>query len=372
MHIDWLATIVALAAIASPVLSIPVPENLPRGAPLITDNVLLFDAPAFMNANGEWTASFRMFSSLRQIDTKIISGPLTAAIEAFGVEVGNGAHNLLERTKLFLAISRSSITVDVKVAGCNTVSVGETSSGGLLEKSIGVGKCDGSFAPKSISGSVPRFFSSDAFEGTLFPSPPTGFGVISDVDDTIKVSNVLDKKAAIKALLIEDHKAVDGMPQLYSKLNGALNTPQWLYLTGSPYQFYPSLRQFIFETYPKGPIVTQNLTFSEPKALLAAIVNDSGVRDYKVAQMEKFVSYYPQKKFVMIGDSTQQDPEAYAEVARRHPDSIQCIWIRQVQNATNTPERFASAFKAVPQAKWKVFTNPAEVTNLDVANGKCN
>ncbi|KAK6346750.1 hypothetical protein TWF696_006861 [Orbilia brochopaga] len=372
MHIERLATAIALAAIASPALSNPIPENLPRGSPLITDDVLLFDAPAFMNGNGEWTASFRMFSSLRQIDTKIISGPLTAAVEALGIEIGNGANNLLERTKLFFAISRSSITVDINVAGCNTVSVGETSNGGLLEKSIGVGKCDTSLAPKSISGSLPRFFSSSPFSGTLFPSPPSGFGVISDVDDTIKVSNVLNKTAAIKALLIEDHKAVDGMPQLYSKLNGALNTPQWFYLTGSPYQFYPSLRKFIFASYPNGPMIAQNLTFTEPKALIAAIVSDSGVRDYKVAQMEKIFSYYPQKKFVMIGDSTQQDPEAYAEVARRHPDSIQCIWIRQVKDANNAPDRFASAFKAVPQAKWKVFTDPAEVSNLDVAQGKCN
>ncbi|KAF3903164.1 hypothetical protein ABW21_db0208539 [Orbilia brochopaga] len=357
MHINRFATSIALAAFASPALANPIPENLPRGSPMITDNVLLFDAPAFMNANGEWTATFRMFSSLR-IDTSILSSPITAAVEALGIEIGNGANNLLERTKLFFTVSRKSITVDIKVAGCNTVSVGETSSGGLLEKNVGVGKCDNSLAPRNISANVPRFFGSKAFEATLFPSPPTGFGVISDIDDTIKVSNVLNKTAAIKSLLIEDHKAVDGMPQLYSKLNGVLKTPQWFYLSGTPYQFYPTLRKFIFATYPNGPMLTQNLTFSEPKALLNAIVSDSGVRDYKVAQMEKILSWYPQKKFVMIGDSTQQDPEAYAEI--------------QTPMANNAAERFVAAFKAVPQAKWKGFTDPAEIANLDVANGKCN
>ncbi|EPS36634.1 hypothetical protein H072_9885 [Dactylellina haptotyla CBS 200.50] len=367
------ATASALAALASSSIANPIPANEPRGSPLITDDILLFDAPALQSGAGsDMTASVRMFSFVRQIDSGVVSSVVTKAIEAFGVEIGNKANNVLERTKLFLAIPRSEISVDLKVSTCNSISVGKTSDGGLLEQSAALGACDGSLTPKNISGSVPRIFNSKQFSATLFPSGPSGFGVVSDVDDTIKVSNVLDRTKAVQSLLVDDHQAVSGMPELYSKVNGALSNPAWFYLSGSPYQLYPSLRKFIFATYPNGPMIVQNLTVTDISSVLDFITNPNNVKDYKIAQMEKIYSFYPQKKFLTVGDSTQADPEVYAEIFRRHPEFIQCIWIRQVQGANNTAERFASAFQGVPQNKWKVFSDPAEVTNLDVANGKCN
>ncbi|KAK6525764.1 hypothetical protein TWF281_010809 [Arthrobotrys megalospora] len=379
MYTERLLRVVAVAAITSSVLSNPIPltrepiENIPRGLPLVTDEVLLFDAPAFRTGEGnELTASIRMFTHIRQIDSSIISGALTTAIEALGIEVGNKAGNLFERTKLFFAIPRSGIEVDLNVAGCDSFNVGDTSKGGLLERNAAIGACGGALSPRTISGVAPGFFSSRPFEATLFPSHPNGFGVVSDVDDTIKVSNVLDKKQAVKSLFIDDHEAVGGMPELYSQLDGELGNPAWFYLTGSPYQLYPSLRKFIFEKYPKGPMIVQNLTLTDVQSILKFVLDDNNVRDYKIAQMEKLRSFYPQKKFLTIGDSTQADPEVYAEIARRHPDFIQCIWIRKVNEADNSDERFATAFKGVPQAKWKVFTEPSELAELDVATGKCN
>ncbi|KAF3904964.1 hypothetical protein ABW20_dc0110691 [Dactylellina cionopaga] len=376
MYSERLLRAVALAAIASSVLANPIPlkdENEPRGSPLITDDVILFDAPAFRTGAGnDMEGSFRAFTYVRQIDSSVVSGAVTAAVEALGIEIGNKANNLLERTKLFLAIPRSGIKLDLKVASCKSVSVGDTSSGGLLEKRATIGACGGSLTPKTISGTAPGFFSTRSFSGTLFPSIPTGFGVVSDVDDTIKVSNVLDKTKAVQSLLIDDHQAVSGMPQLYSKLNGDLSNPAWFYLTGSPYQLYPSLRKFIFSQYPNGPMIVQNVTIADVQSIIDLITDENSVKDYKIAQMEKIQSYYPQKKFLAIGDSTQADPEVYAETARRHPEFIQCIWIRQVKDANNTAERFASAFSGVPASKWKVFSDPSELTTLDVANGKCN
>ncbi|KAF3937480.1 hypothetical protein ABW19_dt0210529 [Dactylella cylindrospora] len=370
-----------IAALAGSALANPIPQvqnsndtftNPLRGPPLVTDDILLFDAPAFTVEDGSMQGSFRAFAHVRQINTGLISGALTTAIEALGIEIGAGAHNLFERTKLFLAITRVGVTLDIAVDECNTVKVGGTSKGGLLEQRAPLGACDGKFTPKDISASAPGFFVTRPFSAVLFPSPPTGFGVISDVDDTIKVSNVLDPVKAVKSLLLEDHTAVTGMPELYAKLNSELTTPAWFYLTGSPYQLYPSLREFIFREFPQGPMIVQNLTISDIQSVLKLITDHDNVRNYKIEQMEKIYSYYPNKKFITIGDSTQADPEAYAEIARRHPEFIQCIWVRQVQDADNSPERFATAFADVPPTKWKVFADPAELMNLDPSTGKCN
>ena len=83
-----------------------------------------------------------------------------------------------------------------------------------------------------------------------------------DIDDTIKVSNVLDTVELVKSTLLEEAKAVTGMPGLYSSLSKSLSSPPFIYITGSPYQVYPFLNQFIDTSYPdaKGPIFAQNLT----------------------------------------------------------------------------------------------------------------
>ncbi|KAK6336796.1 hypothetical protein TWF718_009584 [Orbilia javanica] len=381
MHSQRLLQVAAITALTSSVFANPIPpreptDNIPRGSPLVTDEILLLDAPAFKSSEGDqWTASIRMFTHLRQIDSKIFSTALTTAIEALGIEIGNKASNVLERTKLFLAIPRSGIEVDLDIVGCESILTGETSKTGLLEQSIGIGACSGSLKQRVISGSAPGFFKDRQFESLLFPSLPTGFGVVSDVDDTIKVSHVLDTKLKLQAALVDDHVAVDGMPELYSKWDGELGNPAWFYLTGSPYQLYPSLRKFIFDEYPQGPMITKNITYTDIPNLFKYIVDedvDEILGDYKITQLEKLRSFYPQKKFITIGDSTQADPEAYAEIARRYPDFIQCIFIRKVDGADNRFERFLSAFAGVPASKWTVFTEPSELLRLDVANGRCN
>ncbi|RVD89778.1 uncharacterized protein DFL_000771 [Arthrobotrys flagrans] len=378
MYSQHLLQVAAITAISSFVFANPVPlrepiDNLPRGLPLVTDEILLLDAPAFKSGEGdEWIASFRMFTHIRQIDSEIVSSALTTAIEALGIEIGNKASNVLERSKLFFAIPRSGIEADLDVVGCLSTSVGETSKTGLLEQSVGIGACVGSLKQRTISGSVPGFFKGRSFEALLFQSIPTGFGVISDVDDTIKVSHVLDKKKNLQAVFVDDHQAVNGMPELYSKLDVELGNPAWFYLTGSPYQLYPSLRKFIFDTYPKGPMITKNLTFTDFTNMFKYVADDEILGNYKITQLEKLRSFYPEKKFITIGDSTQADPEVYAEIARRYPDSIQCIFIRKVDDADNREERFITAFQGVPQSKWKLFTEPSEVMGLDVASGQCS
>lgn len=39
-----------------------------------------------------------------------------------------------------------------------------------------------------------------------------------------------------------------------------------------------------------------------------------GTQDYKVDRMKKVHGWLPRKKWVAIGDSTQTDPESYAEM----------------------------------------------------------
>jgi hypothetical protein len=76
----------------------------------------------------------------------------------------------------------------------------------------------------------------------------------------------------------------------------------------------------------------------------------------------------PKKKVILIGDSTQSDPEAYGECARIFPGWVGAIFIRKVtgiagmdEGAKNGEERFAKAFEGVEKGIWHTFTDPKEV-----------
>jgi phosphatidate phosphatase APP1 len=89
-------------------------------------------------------------------------------------------------------------------------------------------------------------------------------------------------------------------------------------------------------------------------------------QEYKVDRMEKIQGWFPRRRVLCIGDSTQKDPEAYAEMYERYPGWVQAIAIRKVTDVAhmeekNEPERFEKAFENVPDHVWTVFEDPEEL-----------
>ena len=84
--------------------------------------------------------------------------------------------------------------------------------------------------------------------------------------------------------------------------------------------------------------------------------------------MIKIHSWLPNRKFICIGDSTQKDPESYAEIYKKFPGWIHAIYIRKVTDAPymeekNKPDRFAKAFEGVPASAWRLFEKPDELAD---------
>ena len=144
------------------------------------------------------------------------------------------------------------------------------------------------------------------------------------------------------------------------------DTPPVWYLSASPYNLYPFLRQFREAYYPAGTLVLRDASWMNLGGFLANLTQ--GTEAYKVGRMEKIYEWFPKRKFICIGDSTQSDPEAYGEIYRKHPKWVSAIYIRKVtgvaevdDNEKNVPERFEKAFKHVPKGVWHVFEDPDEL-----------
>lgn len=194
-----------------------------------------------------------------------------------------------------------------------------------------------------------------------------GWGIISDIDDTIKVTQSSDPFGVLyNTFIVEGFQPIAGMPELYAHIHHKLTTPSFFYLSASPYNLYPFLRTFRSKHYPQGTIILRDASWQNLGGLIASL--NRGTQEYKADRMRKIHSWFPHRRFLCIGDSTQTDPEAYGEIARRYPGWVRAIFIRKVSGVANmneteknSMERFEKAFKDLDRRLWHVFTEPKEL-----------
>ncbi|WPH04192.1 phosphatidate phosphatase app1 [Acrodontium crateriforme] len=194
-----------------------------------------------------------------------------------------------------------------------------------------------------------------------------GWGVISDIDDTIKITQSTDPLGVLaNTFTVENPAPVAGMPELYAHLSQILAQPPFFYLSASPYNLYSFLRRFRDHHYPQGTIILRDASWQNLGGLVASL--NQNTKAYKDDRITKIHSWLPHRRFFCVGDSTQSDPEAYGEAARKYPGWIKGIFIRKVsgiaqlnEKEKNSDERFERAFQGLDREMWHVFTDPAEV-----------
>jgi len=196
----------------------------------------------------------------------------------------------------------------------------------------------------------------------------TGWAVISDIDDTIKKTLTASPLGILSTTFVEEPTPVTGMPELYKQIQKTLDDPPFWYLSASPYNLYPFLRQFRNDHYPAGTLILREASWMNLAGFLTSLTQ--GTEAYKVDRMKRLQANWPRRKFLCIGDSTQSDPEAYGEMYRQFPGWIGAIWIRKVNDVEpmnetekNKPERFEKAFEGVPNDAWTVFEDPKELSS---------
>ncbi|MBP7548358.1 MAG: DUF2183 domain-containing protein [Corallincola sp.] len=192
------------------------------------------------------------------------------------------------------------------------------------------------------------------FDGPLWLLPEQGLSVISDIDDTIKHSQVRDKQALLRNTFLEPFKPAPGMAAFYQRLASAEPAAAFHYVSSSPHQLYPPLAEFIRGSgFPPGTVHLRQI------AVLDEIFGDNQSRLHKLSTIGAILQRFPARHFVLIGDSGEADPEIYGELARAHPGQIRAILIRDVSGQSAADERYQQAFAGLPPTLWQLFTDPA-------------
>ena len=157
------------------------------------------------------------------------------------------------------------------------------------------------------------------------PSSAASFAIISDIDDTIVQTGATSLLTMVRSVIRNAAMRLpfEGIGDLYCALHRDRNPI--FYVSSGPWNLYDVLHDFMnLHGIPAGPMFLQDWGIDESTLILR------GHEEHKLAQINLLLDFYPNLRFVLIGDSGQHDPEIYLQVIRAHPGRILAAFIRDV------------------------------------------
>ena len=188
--------------------------------------------------------------------------------------------------------------------------------------------------------------------------PSRGLSIVSDIDDTIKVTEISSRRALLANTFLREFRDVEGMAERYR--NWADQGANFHYVSSSPWQLYEPLADFALQKqFPPGTINLRVFRFRDE-----FVRRRSKTRKRKSRAIRQLLKAYPFRKFVLIGDSGERDPEIYAELARKHPEQVTAILIRELSEHPLKARRRQQLLSEYP---WtQIFQSADELpTNIE-------
>ncbi|RPB00699.1 hypothetical protein L873DRAFT_1804784 [Choiromyces venosus 120613-1] len=337
--------------------------------------VWLFDNTAFPTPRqpGKWSAEFvaAYFEEDSGSDAAKVVAEIADLLGFAGDKEAEG--RIAERVEPFLNLILAGKYVDVAFGGeagegrvndgAGILRLGSVTGYGISVNELalpGEGYVDDQVVESSAV-----FVEGKAAMRTAFAGED-GWGVISDIDDTIKISEVRNRVSLLKHTFVGTPTPVPGMPELYQAIQSRLHKPVWFYLSASPYNLYPLLRSFTSSHFPHGQLILREMTWMELESFVVSLT--VGTQRYKEERIRRVLAWLPQRRWLLVGDSTQTDPEAYATIYKEFRERVGAIWIRLVKGVDeekekqlNSVKRFEKAFDGVPSHVWRTFELPGEL-----------
>lgn len=196
-----------------------------------------------------------------------------------------------------------------------------------------------------------------AARGPIFLAQEQGISIISDIDDTIKLTDVCSRRRMLRRTFAEPFETIPGMSQIYRDWSktGAL----FHYVSSSPWQIYDSLNEFLHvEGFPLGSMHLKWFRLRDEIFKRWSIIR----RKSKTGVIRGLIKRMPQRQFVLIGDSGEKDPELYAKIAAKHPKQIARICIRQIEDNPLDALRLAKIDRRSPRpVPIEIFSDPQQL-----------
>lgn len=172
-----------------------------------------------------------------------------------------------------------------------------------------------------------RILASENLSATeeIMITEPVGITVISDIDDTIKHSAISGGAREIfRNVFIRDLSdlTIDGVREWYKRMESM--DVKFHYVSNSPWQLFPVLTKY----FSTAGLPAGSFHLKQYSGMLAGIFEP--VAERKKGTLEKIMRDFPDRKYILIGDSGEADLEVYTDVVTENPGRILGVFIRDV------------------------------------------
>ncbi|HEX5750859.1 MAG TPA: phosphatase domain-containing protein [Archangium sp.] len=197
----------------------------------------------------------------------------------------------------------------------------------------------------------------------LLAGPEARFGVISDIDDTVIVTNVTNFLKRAWTLFLTEHRTrlpFEGVDAFYEALHlgssGAAVNPIF-YVSSSPWNLYEHLDEFLqLHRIPAGPLLLRDWGLSRTGFA------PGGGHGHKLEKIRGLMGTLESLPFILIGDSGQEDAEHYRTIVREFPGRIRCVYIRNVWHRAGREKELAFIAADIRAAGSEMLTVDDTVT----------
>lgn len=334
--------------------------NPGQASPLKTDEeIVFFPTAAALSTDGTqwlvpvhgWVFEKEADSPLRRALIETLRASQTIA------PTGDDARSFRQRAEVFTVDNERGKEISIR-AGDRSFPCQPSEANGHFRGEFGIPRNQG--RPGEWIAFTARLPAGDrrSFAGRAQLVPPGAAMVVSDIDDTVKVTEGWNQEKRIANTFTRPFEPVKGMAEAYQ--SWAQKGAVFHYVSGSPWQMYPFFADgFDRAGLPRGAFTMQLFRLTD-ESFLAFL---SSPEDYKVKTISSIIDRYPKSAFILVGDSGEKDPEVYGKIARKYPGRIANVFIRDVSVGESQAGRFEKAFRGLPPTRWHIFKTADDLLN---------
>ncbi|KAF9649212.1 hypothetical protein BDM02DRAFT_1948477 [Thelephora ganbajun] len=191
------------------------------------------------------------------------------------------------------------------------------------------------------------------------PLSHTPIRVLSDIDDTVKIANILaGARVIFYTVFVRNlvEMVIPGMGDWYTEMwrRGV----RFHYVSNGPFEVLPMLNEFFpLAKLPPGSIKLRSYA---GRSLFSGLLSAPAVR--KRQGVIDVLSSFPESQFILVGDSGEQDIELYTAVATERPQQILAIFIRDARSTSNggKPQPVEDPIGATAHTRWRGYTQRSD------------
>jgi phosphatidate phosphatase APP1 len=190
------------------------------------------------------------------------------------------------------------------------------------------------------SAATPRVIGSGEI---LLPASTAKLCIVSDIDDTVIQSRVSNFLQAARTVMLGNSRTrlpFPGVSAFYQALHagaGGNEKNPIFYVSSSPWNIFDVIAEFMdIQKIPKGPLILRDWDIN-----LSALQGSRHMAHKGVA-IRNLLQLYPDLQLILVGDTSQHDPEIYSGIVSEFPNRVAAIYIRDVNRDA---ERKASVQK---------------------------